>query len=473
MSFVKVNLHHIQKFKDIVGAQYVLDQASDKVYYESDQTLNFTFPCVAVVKPKTAEEVAAIIKICNQDHIPVTPRGGGTGVTGGALPLHQGIVISLERLNNIIEINVLDRQVTVEAGVITQMLQEKLLEKGLSFPVNPGSKGSSFIGGNVATSAGGTRSGKYGTVKDYVINLEVVLPTGEIIWTGANVSKNVSGFNLSALFVGSEGTLGMITKIVLKLIPAPKAEIVLLAPFNTKKMAFKAMKTLILAGITPTSIELVCDNALKITGDYLEGNFPLLTDSIKAHLLIEFDGSNQETVFTLGEQSSVLIEEYTCDDILIGTSFKEREKLWKLRHSIGDAMTQHGQIYRDIDICIPRSKVLKFMEKVDQISLEHELRTICFGHIMDGNIHTMILIKDHEITYRQSSYYDNEGISEIYRLASALGGVVSGEHGIGILQKSHLLNTLGAQKLALMKDIKKIVDPNYIMNPGKIFDTIH
>ena len=466
----KVTTACIQELRNALKPEFVLLEKEDKRAYESDETLSLHVPCSAVVKPQTAEEIAEIVKICNRHKVPLIPRGGGTGVAGGALPIHEGIVLSLERLNKIIEINELDRTVTAEAGVVTQTLQEALLTKALSFPVIPGSWGSSCIGGNVATSAGSPKSAKYGTIKDYVLNLEVVLSTGEIIWTGASVNKDVAGFDLTALFTGSEGTLGIITKIVLKAIPAAKAEVVLLAPFTDKAKAFEAMKAILLAGITPASLEIIYGKTLGVTSQYLDENLPLIAEHIGAHLLINYDSNSQEEVFALCERTSDLLEKWTCDEILMGVSHEEKQKLWKLRESIGPAMTHQGKTYRDVDACVPRSKILEFMQGVDTIGDKYGLKTLGFGHVMDGNLHTMILYDADEKNKTGELHQDEEGIAEIYQLAIDLGGAITGEHGIGILQKPYLSKFTSVPKMQLMQAIKKAFDPNNILNPGKIFD---
>ncbi len=275
---------HIDAFRQIVGEQYVLLDEESLNNYGHDETEHLLYPPEVVLRPRTAEEIAAVMKICNKDRIPVTPRGAGTGLSGGALPNLGGVLISTDRMNSILTIDERNLQVITEPGVITEVLQNAVKEKGLFYPPDPSSRGSCFIGGNIAENSGGPKAVKYGVVKDYVLNLELVLPTGEIIWTGANVLKNSTGYNLTQLIVGSEGTLGIVTKIVLKLIPLPKYDLLMLVPFQSLEKAGEAVSAIFRAGFTPSALELVEIDALKIVSKFVDSTVVPVTDDTAAHL---------------------------------------------------------------------------------------------------------------------------------------------------------------------------------------------
>src|ERR1700712_5555589 len=299
-------LAFLDQFKKISGAQYVLVDEESLQNYGHDETENLVFLPDVVIRPRTTEEISAIMKICNQHNIPVTPRGAGTGLSGGALPHLGGMLLSTDRMNTILQIDERNLQVTTEPGVITEILMDAVKEKGLFYPPDPSSRGSCFIGGNIAENSGGPKAVKYGVVRDYVLNLEVVLPTGEIMWTGANVLKNSTGYNLTQLIVGSEGTLAFVTKIVLKLIPLPKYDLLMLVPFTNIENAGKAVSAIFRAGFTPSGLELVEIDALQIVSKMVDSNAVPLTSETAAHLIIEVDGNNLDTLMNDMEAISIL-----------------------------------------------------------------------------------------------------------------------------------------------------------------------
>ena len=454
----------IDELTTICGNQFVLTDEDDLYSYERDETLNLCFPFDILVKPSNTEEIAAIVKLCNQHKIPITPRGGGSGVTGGALPVNGGVVLSLERFNQIIDINTIDDYVIAEAGVITADLCDAVEQLDLYFPIAPSSSAYSFIGGNVAENAGSIYSCKYGTLAQYVLNLEVVLPNGEIIWTGANVSKNSTGLNLTSLFVGSEGILGIITKVVYKLLPKPKHSATLLAAFESLEDACNAVIAIKQSNVLPAAVELVCENALHITANYLQKSFPLLTENIKAHLLVELQDKTESALIHSINAVASILEEHTSEDILTASTSLEKEKLWKLRLNIGEALTHDGKMYRDIDACVPLSVLYDYIREVELICKQYNVSVACFGHALDGNLHTMLMIGD-----ATDEKDINNAAYEIYSYAIAKGGVISGEHGIGLLQKEFMPMQFSKAYLQLMQNIKHLFDPNGILNPGKIF----
>src|SRR5687767_6759574 len=294
MAFAEISYDITSQFEAIIGAEYVITDHEKRNPYSHDETEDFSFLPDVVLKPGSPQEISEIMKLCHQHIIPVTPRGGGTGLSGGAIPVQHGVVISMERFNNIISIDELNLQATVEPGVITEVFQNAVADKGLFYPPDPASRGSCFIGGNVSENSGGPKAVKYGVVKDYVLNLEMVLPTGEIIWTGANVLKNSTGYNFTQLVVGSEGTLGIVTKIVLRLIPHPKYDLLMLVPFKNLEQASEAVSAIFRAGFVPSALELVEIDALRIVSKFVDSSAVQLSDDIEAHLIIEVDGNNME-----------------------------------------------------------------------------------------------------------------------------------------------------------------------------------
>ncbi len=308
---------HIQTLISIVGEENVLHDAETLSIYGKDETEHLRYLPDVVIKPLNTEQISQVIQLCNLENIPVTPRGGGTGLSGGALPFFGGISLSTEKMNKILEIDERNLQVTVEPGVITEVLQNAVKEKGLFYPPDPSSRGSCFIGGNIAENSGGPKAVKYGVVKDYVLNLEVVLPTGEIIWTGANVLKNSTGYNLTQLMVGSEGTLGVVTKIVLKLLPLPKYDLLMLVPFYSLEEASEAVSAIFRAGFTPSALELIEIDALQIVSRMVTGHILPVGDDIEAHLLIEVDGNNMDVLLSDMESIANLLQSYKTGEIFI------------------------------------------------------------------------------------------------------------------------------------------------------------
>jgi glycolate oxidase len=455
----------ISTLKEISGDQYVFTDAASLEEYGKDQTLDFSYAFDVLIKPGSANEIARVMRTCGQLGIPVTPRGGGSGVTGGALPVYGGVVLSMERLNRILEINELDGYVVAETGVVTADLVKEVTQHNMYLPVVPSSSAFSLVGGNVAENAGSISSCKYGSTGDYVLNLEVVLPTGEIIWTGANVAKNSTGFNLTRLFVGSEGVLGIITKVVYRLLRQPLKDASLLAGFNSLDDAFEALLAIRRSPLQPSATELICDSALQITAAYLGEPQPLVKPGIHAHLLVSLQHATEDGLMQDLQQAATLMEKYTQEDILTGMSAAEKERLWKLRYTIGTALTHGQRYYRDIDICVPLSVLHGFILKAEMTGKQYGVPVVCFGHALDGNMHTMLLFDE---MIRDNNGLIDRIVEEIYSWALAHGGVISGEHGIGLLQKSLMHLQFSETHIRLMQQIKSVFDPLGMLNPGKI-----
>ncbi|MDE1193249.1 MAG: FAD-linked oxidase C-terminal domain-containing protein [Arachidicoccus sp.] len=457
----------IQQFKTIVNEKYVFADEETLQIYSHDETEKLSYLPSVVLKPRTAEEISAILKLCNEHKIPVTPRGAGTGLSGGALPDLGGVVLSTERMNQIIEIDERNLQVITEPGVITEELQNAVKEKNLFYPPDPQSKGSCFIGGNIAENSGGPKAVKYGTVKDYVLNLEVVLPTGEIIWTGVNVIKNATGYNLTQLIVGSEGTLGIVTKIVLRLIPLPKYDLLMLVPFRSVEKAGEAVSAIFRAGFTPSALELVEINALKITSDYVENKSIPVHDGIAAHLIIETDGNNQDVLMQEMEAIATLLEGYDTEEIFFAEDAQQKEELWKLRRKTAEAVKLKGYTIEE-DTVVPRAELPALINGVKALGIQHNFDVVCYGHAGDGNLHIRIHKEGVPNSYGNAEM--TSILAELFKLVKTLRGTISAEHGIGLIQKTYMPIMFNDMQLNLMRGIKKVFDPNNILNAGKVFD---
>lgn len=434
--------------------------------YGSDETEDFNFPPSAVLKPNTVEEVSEIMKYCFKEGIHVTPAGARTGLSGGALPTHGGILISMEKFNRIIEIDENNHQVTTEPGVITQILQDAVKEKGLFYPPDPASKGSCFIGGNVSENSGGPKAVKYGVTKDYVLNLEVVLPTGEIIWTGANVLKNATGYNLTQLIIGSEGTLGIITKIVLKLIPHPTKDMLMLVPFFDAQKACEAVAAIFKAGYTPSGLEFMERDALIYTKDFIGESTINIEENHAAHLIIEVDGFDSEQLMKDCEGILNVLENFETDEILFADSEAQKNALWSLRRKAGEAVKSQS-VYKEEDTVVPRFALPQLLGQVKRIGEKYGFQSVCYGHAGDGNLHVNILKGD-----LSDQKWENElpiAIRELFTEVIKMGGTISGEHGIGLVQRPYMDIAFPEVTLNLMREIKRVFDPKGILNPGKIF----
>ena len=460
-------VEHLNQFKTIVGDPYVFVDEEVLSNYASDETEDLRFLPDVVIKPGSAEEISKILKLCNQHKIPVTPRGAGTGLSGGALPHLGGVLLSVERLNKIIEIDERNLQVVTETGVITEVLQDAVKERGLFYPPDPSSRGSCMIGGNIAENSGGPKAVKYGVVKDYVLNLEVVLPTGEIIWTGANVLKNATGYNLTQLMVGSEGTLGIVTKAVLKLLPLPKYDLLMLVPFRNPENACAAVSAIFMAGYTPSAMEFMERDALEWVMRFVDNSIVPIADDIQAHLLIEVDGNDVDVLMKEMEGISEVVMGFDCGEILFAEDAQQKAELWKLRRRVGEAVKSHS-VYKEEDTVVPRAELPVLLKGVKEIGKKYGFHSVCYGHAGDGNLHVNII--KGELSDEQWNGSLKVGISEIFELVKRLNGTISGEHGVGLVQKEYLPIVFDEVQMQLMKQIKKVFDPNNILNAGKIFD---
>jgi len=464
-SFTQISETDIAFFSELIGLRCSVQQ-DDLEKYSHDETEDLKALPQVVLKPESTSEISQILKYCNDRKICVTPSGARTGLSGGAIPLHGGVALSMERFDRILKIDENNHQVIVEPGVITQVLQEAVKEKGLFYPPDPASKGSCFIGGNISENSGGPKAVKYGVTNEYVLNLEVVLPNGEIIWTGANVLKNATGYSLTQLMVGSEGTLGVITKIVLKLIPHPTHDLLMLVPFYSATEACEAVAAIFKAGITPSGLEFMERDALVWTQKFLDDASISVADNHAAHLLIEVDGFDPDKLVEECGKIMEVLEHFETDEILFAESQAQKDTLWRLRRSVGEAVKSNS-IYKEEDTVVPRYELPKLLEHVKRIGEKYGFTSVCYGHAGDGNLHINIIKGD-----MPDAKWNNEltvAIRELFTEVVALGGTISGEHGIGLVQKQYMDIAFTEISLDLMRGIKKVFDPNGILNPGKVF----
>jgi glycolate oxidase len=456
----------IDLLRSYCGKEWVFTDAASLNEYGRDHTEDFVFPPQIVVKPADKNQVRDVVLLCNAHGVPVTPVAARTGLSGGALSVKGGVALSMERMNRILDIDLNNLQVTVEPGVITQHLQEAVAAHGLYYPPDPASRGSCTIGGNLAENSGGPRALKYGVTKDYVLNLEVVLADGTVIWTGANTLKNSTGYNLTQLIVGSEGTLGVITKAVLKLIPHPTVQMLLLVPFESSVKACEAVSAVFRAGVTPGALEFMERDALEFVFEHYSDLTLDLPQNATAFLLIESDGNDSEAVMKSVEQIYSVMNQYGSGEILFADTDAQKERIWKVRRRIGEAVKAFT-VFKEEDTVVPRFYLPQLLDGVKKLGQEYGFRSVCFGHAGDGNLHINIL-KGSMSDYDWKNILP-QAITRLFQLTISLGGTLSGEHGIGWVQKDYMPLAFSDHHLALMKQIKHVFDPKGILNPGKIF----
>lgn len=466
MEFKPINKEDLDHFTKIVGSNHVLTHQEELLSYGKDYTEDFSFPPEVVLIPQDTKEVSQILSYCNSKKIAVSPRGAGTSLSGGSLPIYKGVSLSMERFNKILQIDESNFQASVEPGVINEEFRTAVEAKGLFYPPDPASKGSCFLGGNIAHNSGGPKALKYGITKDYVLNLEVVLASGEIIWTGANVLKNSTGYNLTDLIVGSEGTLAVVTKIVFKLLAKPKFNILMLAYFNSIKDACSTVSKIFMAGANPSALELMEKSGVKIVTENSNQTFPY-HDTETCYLLIEVDGNDKEQIFESCAKINEVLENHGAMDVLLAETEEEKERLWKVRRSIGEYVKQQS-IYKEEDTVVPRAHLPELMEYIKVLEVEYGFECVCYGHAGDGNLHINILKNDLD-----DDTWNNElpkAIRKLFERCHKLKGTISGEHGIGMVQKEYLDIVFKPVHFKIMKGIKNVLDPTGILNPGKIFD---
>lgn len=451
---------NVQTLRRIAGNDAVLTSPEDLICYSYDSSW-LQSRAGAVVLPISAEQVSEIVKLANRERVPIVTRGAGTGMSGGSIPNESSIVLGLNRMNRIKEIDRINLVAVVEPGVVTADLQAEVESINLFYPPDPASLKQSTLGGNVAEGAGGPRCLKYGTTKDYVLGLEVVLPTGEIIRTGGKLMKDVTGYNLNQLFVGSEGTLGVITEIILRLIPKPEARLTAMAIFPLLDDATRTVANLLGAGILPSTIEIMDNTTIRVVEEYLQMGLPVEAGAV---LIIEVDGK-REAIRPEIEQVGQVCERSGAAEVKVATTEEESEALWKARRAVSPALGRLAPTKQGEDISIPRSAIPAFVRRVGEISKGYDLVIPVFGHAGDGNLHPNLLFdqRNQEMMERV-----HKAAAEIFDAAIDLGGTLSGEHGIGLVKQPYIARKLSPEILGLMRRIKTTIDPNNILNPGKM-----
>jgi glycolate oxidase len=448
----------------IVGAAHVLSPgADDFAKYEQDETEDLRFAPQVVVRPAATEQIRQIVLLAIAERLPIVPRGGGTGLSGGALATRGGIVLSLERMNRLIEIDEQNLFAVVEPGLITQHFEEAVEARGLFYPPDPASRGTCTIGGNVAENAGGPRALKYGVTKDYVCGLKVITSDGDIVSFGGKLLKDVAGYNMVQLFVGSEGTLGVITEITLRLIPLPRFRRTLLAPFDSLHDAAAAVPAIMNQGVVPCALEFMERECLKAIENHL--GRPVRFSERAAVLLIEVDGNHEDALGAEMVRIAEALDEYRAADCYVAESTAQQNEIWDIRRAAGEAVKSISA-YKEEDTVVPRSRLPELVKGVHEICDRWGLRVICYGHAGDGNIHCNILRAG--VSDRLWNEELPAAITEIFRLTIDLGGSISGEHGIGHVQRRYLPLALGPAEIELHRRLKSALDPLGIMNPGKL-----
>jgi glycolate oxidase len=449
----------------IVGQDNVLIHAEAMEPYTHDETVGLRADPEVVARVTSAYQVAEVMRLAQRERVPVTPRGEGYGLSGGAVPVQGGIVLSMEKMNHILEIDKENLMITVEPGVITGDIHRAVEAEGLFYPPDPASLDSCSIGGNVAEGAGGPRAVKYGVTKDYVCGIEAVLPSGEIITYGGKLVKNVTGYNLIQLLIGSEGTLAVVTQIVLRLLPLPKVQVDLLVPYDDFEAAADTVSAVIAHRVVPAAIEFMERDSILAVERLLQKELPY--HDAAAHLLIQLDGNRQEAVDADLDVVGELCLEHGARDVLVAKDRHTRDRLWEARRTIIDALNHESPINHMEDVVVPRAELPRLLKGIKEVAVQHAVRIICFGHAGDGNVHVNVLKDD--LPDEQWAALVPDVTAKIYHLALSLGGMITGEHGIGATRRRYLPMALDEAQIALMRRIRAAFDPNQILNPGKIF----
>ena len=445
--------------KEAIGEHKVLDDEMDRMLYSYDAT-RLSFPPDVVVIPESEEDIKKVVKICYEEGVPITPRGAGSGYTGGAIPVKGGVLISFEKMDKILWIDEDNAVAKVQPGVITYRLQQAVEKRGLFYPPDPASYKFCTMGGNVAENAGGPRCVKYGVTREYIMELDTVIYTGETIHTGRITLKDVAGYDLTRLLIGSEGTLGIFTGITVKLIPKPKAKKTVKAVYMDLESVGKTVKDIFKAGISPSALEFMDNLAINAVEDF--GHFGLDRDA-EVILLIEVDGHPKALEDEILEVAKIC--EMNGAKVEVAKTDREAEKLWEARRSLSPAVAKLGRTKINEDIVFPRSYLPEALPKLREIGRKYNLKMVNFGHIGDGNVHANFMINglDPDEVARAE-----KAVEEVFDLALSYRGSITGEHGVGITKAEFMRKQFSPQEMELMKKIKRAWDPENLINPGKM-----
>ena len=460
----------IAELSEIVGASNVILDREKLEAYSHDETPKDQFSGMpeVIVTPSNTQQVAEIMKLANRYLIPVTPRGAGSGLSGGAIPLHGGILMAFEKMNKVLDVDLQNMMIEVQAGIVTNEINAMVAEQGLIFAGYPMSLESCQIGGNIAENAGGGKAIKYGVTERYITGLEVVTPLGDILKLGGKIVKDVSGYDLKRLYIGSEGTLGVVTSATIRLTPLPKTRTDLLVLFPDVPSAIGIVPKIVSRlGIVPTSIEFMDRLAVETSCKYL--NEHLDYESCGSMLLIEVDGTTQDQVDSEAEMIGDLCMENQAIEVYVADNYTTQERVWAVRRNIAEAFKVYSPHQSLEDIVVPIAQIPALIDEIAKLAAEFDLSMPSYGHAGDGNLHTT-LIKPPEMPLEQWYELEDRVVRRLYAVVIGLGGKLSGEHGIGIKRKAYFQNTVDPNELELMRTLKKAVDPNNILNPGKIFD---
>ena len=470
----KIDKRIIQELNDIVGPESIVLDEEKMLDFSHDESALKDFERLpdVVIKPKTAEQIARILRLANKKQIPITPRGGATGLCGGCIAINGGIVLSLEKMDRVIEIDTDNQMAVVEAGVTLMDFYEHVEEAGLFFPPHPGEE-SAMIGGLIATNAGGARAVKYGVIRNYVRGLEVVLPTGSVIEIGGKIMKSSTGYSLLHLMIGSEGTLGIITRATIQLMPSPQMTRTLIIPYQDLQEAIEAIPLLIKRKIMPLAVEFTPREVIEITEKFLKKRWPCSQG--ETYLIVIIDGSSDEEIDKLSEVvADVCLEKGALDVYVADTAQKQKEVL-DIRSKIYEAIKSHT--LEILDIVVPRAEIAKHFKRVQEVSKKYDIWLPTYGHAADGNVHTHIMrakLEEGKMTALSEEEWRGKIDfirKELYEDCQMRRGAISGEHGIGVVKKPYLSLILSIEEINLMRGIKRVFDPNGILNPGKIFDS--
>jgi glycolate oxidase len=469
MKYGKVTGAVVEELRGLLGARNVICDAERMEAYSHDETSAEEYGHMpdAVVTPTSTEQVAAVVKLANRERIPVTPRGAGSGLSGGAIPSLGGIIVSLEKMNRVVEIDYANMTMTVETGIVTNEINNLIKERGLFYAGYPMSLETCFLGGNIAENAGGGKAVKYGVTSRYVLGVELVTPRGEVVWLGGKLSKDVTGYDLTHLIVGSEGTLGIVTTAIIRLIGLPKAKSDLLVLFKTPAEAIACVPEIIARGTIPVSMEFMDKLSVETSCGYLNESLPY--EGCGAMLLIEMDGQDAGTVDADAERVGDLCMEKGAIEVYMADNRTTQERVWSVRRNIAEAFKVRCPVQSLEDIVVPTASIPDIIPELDRIAAKYGISIPCYGHAGDGNLHAT-LVKDPDMPMDAWKKAEPEALEDLYAVVTRLGGKISGEHGIGLKRKKYMAEFMSPVEMGLIKAIKLAWDPNGIMNPGKLFD---
>lgn len=469
MRYNAVTAKVVDELRRIVGAKNVITDEERMEAYSHDETNKAEYGRMpdVVVTPSTTAEIAAIVKLANRELIPITPRGAGSGLSGGAIPVFGGILLSVEKMNKVLEIDYGNMTITAEAGIVTNDINALIKEKGLFYAGYPMSLETCFLGGNIAENAGGGKAVKYGVTGRYVMGMELVTPLGDVVKLGGKLTKDVTGYDLKQLVVGSEGTLGIVTSATLKLTGLPTAKSNLLVLYKTPKEAIDTVPVVMAKGTIPTGIEFMDKLSVQTSCNYLNESLPY--QQAGAMLLFEIDGTNQEQVDLETEAVGDLCMEHGAIEVYVADNYTTQERIWSVRRNIAEAFKVVSPVQSLEDIVVPIAAIPDLIPELERLQAKYDIKIPCYGHAGDGNLHAT-LVKNPAHTLEHWREMLPQALRELYAATKALGGKISGEHGIGLKRKEYMLENMDPVELNLMKAIKSAWDPNNIMNPGKIFD---